>query len=100
MALDLAGLWLGLVELRGSNALGNFANLQFLKHLELLFLTLILYFFCFKIYFFAQKFFYRMKFNPLQPGVALLYPPESIRKPLGFLMFSGGIEKQQQAAMG
>ena len=29
-----------------------------------------------------------IKFNPLQPGVAL---------PLGFLTFSGGIEKQHQA---
>ena len=31
--------------------------------------------------------------NPLQPGVAFLYPK-------GFLMFSGGIEKQHRAAMG
>ena len=27
-------------------------------------------------------------------------PPENIRKPLGFLMFSGGIEKQHRAVMG
>ena len=26
-------------------------------------------------------------------------PPENIRKPKGFLMFSGGIEKQHQAVM-
>ena len=47
--------------------------------------------------------------NPLQPGVAFLIqsgvafqgiPPESIRKTLSFLMFSGGIEKQDQAVMG
>ena len=40
------------------------------------------------------------QFNPLQPGVAFLYPPENIRKPKGFLMFSGGIEKQHRAVMG
>ena len=39
-------------------------------------------------------------FNPLQPGVVCLYRPENIRKPLGFLMFSGGVEKQHQAVMG
>ena len=33
-----------------------------------------------------------LAFNSLQPGVAFLYPPEN-RKPLGFLMFSRGIEK-------
>ena len=33
-------------------------------------------------------------FNPIQPGVAFSIPPENIRKPKGFLMFSGGIEKQ------
>ena len=27
-------------------------------------------------------------------------PPENIRKPLGFLMFSGGMEKQHCAVMG
>ena len=26
-------------------------------------------------------------------------PPENIRKPKGFLMFSGGIEKQHRAVM-
>ena len=26
-------------------------------------------------------------------------PPENIRKPLGFLMFSGGIKKQHRAVM-
>ena len=36
------------------------------------------------------------KRNPLQPGVAFLYP----LKTLGFLMFSEGIEKQHRAAMG
>ena len=38
--------------------------------------------------------------NPLQPSVAFLYPPQNIRKPLGFLMFSGVIEKQHRAVMG
>ena len=33
--------------------------------------------------------------NPLQPGVAFLYPLKT-----GFLMFSGGIEKQQWAELG
>ena len=37
--------------------------------------------------------------NPLQPGVAFLYPPKNIRKPKGFL-FSGGIEKQHRAVIG
>ena len=31
-------------------------------------------------------------FNPYQPGFAFLLP-ENFRKPLGFLMFLGGIEK-------
>ena len=39
-------------------------------------------------------------FNPLQPGAAFLYPPDNIRKPLGFLVFSGSMEKQHRAAMG
>ena len=38
--------------------------------------------------------------NPLQPGVTFLYPPENIRKPLGFLKFSGGTENPQQAEIG
>ena len=37
-------------------------------------------------------------FNPLQTGVAHLYPPEN-RKPEGFLMFSGGIDMQHGAVM-
>ena len=32
--------------------------------------------------------------------VLLSTPPENIRKPEGFLTFSGGIEKQQWAVMG
>ena len=40
-------------------------------------------------------------FNPLQPSVAFpSIPPENIRKPLDFLMFSEGIEKQHRAVMG
>ena len=44
--------------------------------------------------------------NPLQRGVAFLYPLktsenlENIRKPKGFLMLSGGIEKQHRVVMG
>ena len=38
------------------------------------------------------------KIKLLQPDVAI--PPENIRKPSGFLMFSGGIDKQHRAAMG
>ena len=38
-------------------------------------------------------------FNPLQPGVAYLYLPENIRKTKGFLMFSGGIDKQHRTVM-
>ena len=37
--------------------------------------------------------------NPLQPGVAYLYPLKPIRKPIGFLMFSGDIDKQKRAVM-
>ena len=36
-------------------------------------------------------------FNPLLPSVAFLYP---LSIPKGFLMFSGGIEKQDRAVMG
>ena len=47
--------------------------------------------------------------NPLQSGVAFLLQPgvafqgipsENIRKPLSFLMFSRGIEKQHRDVMG
>ena len=40
--------------------------------------------------------------NHLKPSVAYLYPPppENIKKPKGFLMFSGSISKQHQAVMG
>ena len=38
-------------------------------------------------------------FNPLQPSVAFLYPLKTSEKPLDFLMFSGGIEKQHRAVM-
>ena len=38
--------------------------------------------------------------KPLQPGVAFLYTLKKKIKPLGFLMFSGGIEKQHRAVMG
>ena len=40
-------------------------------------------------------------FNPLQPSVAFLYPlktPENLNE--GFLMFSGGVEKQHRAVTG
>ena len=33
-------------------------------------------------------------------SVLISIPPENIRKPLGFLVFSGGIEKQHRAVMG
>ena len=35
-----------------------------------------------------------IKINPSQPSVAFYIPPENIKKTEGFLMFSGGIEKQ------
>ena len=31
--------------------------------------------------------------------VLLIYTPENIRKPNGFMMFSGGIDKQRRAVM-
>ena len=37
--------------------------------------------------------------NPLQPGVAFLYPLKYIRIAKGFLMFLGSIEKQHRAVM-
>ena len=41
----------------------------------------------------------QISFNPLQPGVAFLYPLKT-SNPEGFLGFSGGIEKQHQTVMG
>ena len=38
--------------------------------------------------------------NPLQPGVTFLFPLKTSETPLGFLMFSGGIEKQHLAVKG
>ena len=38
--------------------------------------------------------------NPLQPGVAFLYPLKTSENLKGFLMFSGGIEKQHRAVIG
>ena len=37
---------------------------------------------------------------PLQPGVAFLYPLKTSENLLGFLLFSGGIEKQHRVVMG
>ena len=39
-------------------------------------------------------------FNPLKPGFTYLQPLENIRKPLGFLIFLEGIDKQQRAVIG
>ena len=38
--------------------------------------------------------------NPLQPSVFFSISPENIRKSLGFLIFSGGIEKKDRPVMG
>ena len=38
--------------------------------------------------------------NPLHPGVAFLYPLKTSKRSLGFLMFSGGIDKQHKPVMG
>ena len=38
--------------------------------------------------------------NPLQPLCCFSIPPENIRKPKGFLMFSGGIGKQHRGCNG
>ena len=38
--------------------------------------------------------------NPLQPGAVYLYPLKTSENLKGFLMFSGGIDKQHQAVMG
>ena len=42
------------------------------------------------------QFFLLTHYSPM----LLFIPPENIRKPNGFLMFSGGIEKQHRAVMG
>ena len=41
-----------------------------------------------------------IKFNPLQPGVAFLYPLKTSKNLKDILMFSEGIEKQRRAVMG
>ena len=41
-----------------------------------------------------------IKTNSSQPSVAFYIPPENIRKTEGFLMFSGGIEKEHKSIMG
>ena len=38
--------------------------------------------------------------KPITAWCYLSIPPENIQKPLGFLMFSGGIYKQHYAVMG
>ena len=38
--------------------------------------------------------------NPSQPGAVCLYPTGNIKKNFGFLMFSGGIDKQHRVVMG
>ena len=38
--------------------------------------------------------------NPFVPNASFLYPPENIRKPYGFLMFSGGRERVNWERMG
>ena len=60
----------------------------------------------------SSKWKFRLNINPSQSGVTFLcpwkhqktccfaIPPENIRKPEGFLMFSGGIEKQHGAIIG
>ena len=64
---------------QGGNAPGNFANLMFLKHLQLLLSTLMLYFFCFKIHFFAQTFFIGWSLTHYSP-VLLFYTPWKYQK--------------------
>ena len=38
--------------------------------------------------------------SPITAQCCFSITPENVRKPLGFLMFSGGIEKQHRAVMG
>ena len=38
--------------------------------------------------------------QPITARCCLSIPPENIRKPKGFLVFSGGIDKQHRAVMG
>ena len=39
------------------------------------------------------------QFYPITARCCSSIPPENIRNPLGFLMFSGGLEKQHRAVM-
>ena len=41
-----------------------------------------------------------VRLQPITARSCLSIPPENIRKPKGFLLFSGGIDKQHQAVMG
>ena len=43
---------------------------------------------------------YSVKVNPFVLNAPFLYPPENIRKPYGFLMFSGGRERLHWEQMG
>ena len=42
----------------------------------------------------------KLLYEPITVRCCFPIPPENIRKPLGFLMFSGGIEKHDRAIMG
>ena len=42
----------------------------------------------------------RLPLNPLQPGVAYLYPLKTSEKTLGFLMFTECIDKHHRAVVG
>ena len=53
-----------------------------------------------RIYFSDRRRISLLILNKLQPSVAFLYPLKASEKPLGFLMFSGGIKKQHRAVMG
>ena len=55
----------------------------------------------------SQYYFYNLKNielnfmnQPITAQCCFSIPPENIKKPLGFLMFSGGIEKPHGAVMG
>ena len=56
-------------------------------------------FFCF-LSVLLIKYFEKSVYLTHYSPVLLIYTSEKVRKPLGFLMFSGGIDKQHQAVMG
>ena len=46
-----------------------------------------------------MKYLVKLQINLFVPNAPFLYPPENIRKPYGFLMFSGGREREHSVIL-